>query len=171
MTATALAAAIGGWRRLSDALHRATGWVCVALVLFMTGEVLVHVFFRYALFAPLKWGEELARLAMIWTGMLGIALALREGEHMGLETLQGLLGPRARAALRLGGHVLVLAFLGVLGGWGWAMALEARGSVLPALQISWTWAMVAVPVTALLQIVHVTRDLIDEALALAGRKG
>ncbi len=165
-----LLAAVDGWRRLSEALDRATKGVCVALVLFMTAEVLVHVFFRYALFSPFKWGEELARLVMIWMGMLGIAIALREGEHMGLETLLDRFGPRARAALRLAAQVLVALFLLVLAYWGTVMAVRAWGSVLPALQISWTWAMLAVPVTAVLQLVHVVRDMADDLLRLAGRE-
>jgi TRAP-type C4-dicarboxylate transport system permease small subunit len=154
-------------RRVSDALHRATCAVCIVLVVFMVTEVLLHVLFRYAFFAPFKWGEELARLVMVWTGMLGIAIALREGEHMGLDTLLERVGPRLRAVLRLGGLALVAMFLLVLLGWGGVMAFAARDSVLPALQISWSWAMAAVPVTALLQLVHVGREMLDALDAIA----
>ena len=66
-------------------------------------------------------------------------------------------------------QLLVALFLVVLIYWGTALAVRAWGSVLPALQIPWTWAMLAVPVTAVLQLVHVFRDMLDDALTIAGR--
>ncbi|MBW1767732.1 MAG: TRAP transporter small permease subunit [Deltaproteobacteria bacterium] len=72
-----------GIQPVSDMLDRICKWICVALILFMAVEVITAVFFRYVLFAPFRWGEELARLVMIWIGMLGIAIALKDGEHIG----------------------------------------------------------------------------------------
>ena len=163
-----LGSAAGGLRRLSDLLDLVSKRICIVLVLLIVSEVMVHVIFRYLFFAPLAWGEELARVLMIWTGMLGIAIALRDGEHMGLDTLLDRVGPRPRAALRLGGQFLVSLFLFTLLYWGTVMALRAWGSVLPALQISWTWAMLAVPVTAAVQLVHIFRAMLDEVLVLLG---
>ncbi|MFB0520504.1 MAG: TRAP transporter small permease, partial [Desulfatiglandales bacterium] len=76
-----------GWDFISEKVDTATRWICIFLILVMTSEVIAAVFFRYALDAPIKWGEELARLLMVWAGLLGISIALKDGDHIGLETL------------------------------------------------------------------------------------
>jgi len=154
------------WRALSDWVDRGTQWVCILLILVMTAEVIVAVFFRYVLDAPLKWGEELARLLMVWSGLLGIGIALKEGEHIGLEVLSGRLRGRARAWCSLLIHLLIAPFLVVLLIWGVKISQAAWGTFLPALQIKWTWSHLAVPVTAAVQLVHLLAQILEELVAL-----
>jgi TRAP-type C4-dicarboxylate transport system permease small subunit len=151
-----------GWNLISENLHRATCCVCIALILFMTLEVLVHVFFRYILDAPLRWGEEVARLAMVWAGLLGIGIALKEGEHIGIEMFTRRLSRRSIAWCSLISHVLIGVFLLVLLYFGIQIAREAWATFLPALWISWTWSMAAVPVSAGIQLVHLISMLLSD---------
>ncbi len=135
----------------------------------MTFEVIVAVFFRYALDAPLKWGEELARLAMVWAGLLGISIALKDGEHIGLEVLTGRLSRRSRAWCNLIAYCFVAPFLVVLLIWGIKISQVAWGTFLPALQIKWTWSHLAVPVTAGIQLVHILSQILDEIIVISGQ--
>ena len=153
---------------VSDRLDQAVRAICVALILFMTIEVLAAVFSRYVFFAPFKWGEELARMTMVWTGLLGISIALRDGEHIGLETLLNRLNRRARAWFTIAIQLLVAVFLVVLLYWGARIALQAWNTLLPAMQIPWTWSMMAVPVTAAIQLVHLGRNIVDEMVVIRG---
>jgi TRAP-type C4-dicarboxylate transport system permease small subunit len=154
---------------ISDKVNLAIGWVCIVLILFMTIEVIVAVFFRYALDAPIKWGEELARLVMVWAGLLGISIALKEGEHIGLEVLVSRLSGRSLGWCNLAAHSLVAIFLGVLLIWGINISIVSWGTFLPALQIKWTWSHLAVPVTAAIQLIHLISMLLGDILALLGR--
>ena len=154
------------WNAAGGRLDRAVQLICAALILFMAAEVLTAVFFRYVLFDPFRWGEELARMTMVWVGLLGISIALRDGEHIGLETLLDRLAPRARAALLVVSHVLVGLFLVVLLYWGSVIAVQAWATLLPAMQISWTWSMIAVPVTAAIQLVHLGGRLLEDLRVL-----
>jgi TRAP-type C4-dicarboxylate transport system permease small subunit len=158
-----------GWDSTSKKIDLATRWTCICLILFMTVEVIVAVFFRYALNAPLKWGEELARLAMVWAGLLGIAIALKDGEHIGLEMLTGRLYGRSRAWCSLIAHGLVALFLVILLIWGIKISQIAWGTFLPALQIKWTWSHLAVPVTAGIQLVHLVSKILDEIMVISGQ--
>jgi len=142
------------WDFLSQTVNTATCWICIGLILFMSVEVMAAVFCRYALDAPLKWGEELARLVMVWAGLLGISIALKEGEHIGLEVLTGRLSGRALAWCNFVAHVLVAIFLVVLLIWGVQISKAAWGTFLPALQIKWTWSHAAVPISAAVQLIH-----------------
>jgi len=160
-----------GWNFLSENLNRITGWVCIVLILFMTAEVIVAVFFRYALDAPIKWGEELARLVMGWAGLLGVSIALKEGEHIGLEALVSRLSGRSLAGCSLAAHSLVGIFLVVLLLWGINISIAAWGTFLPALQIKWTWSHLAVPVTAGIQLIHLGSMILNDLIDMAGKKG
>lgn len=157
-------------QHVSDGVHAIVKWICICLVIFMTAEVIVSVFFRYVLDSPLKWGEELARLTMVWAGLLGISIALRDGEHIGLEILTGRLHGRLRAFCNLITYCLVALFLVVLLIWGIKISYAAWGTILPALQIRWTWSHLAVPVTAAVQLLHLGPLILSAIMTISGRE-
>ncbi len=49
--------------------------------------VLAGVFFRYVLNSPLYWGEEAARLLLIWLSFIGAALAFERKAHISMDVL------------------------------------------------------------------------------------
>lgn len=151
---------------LSRDLDKVTQWVCIILIFLMTIEVLTAVFFRYVLNAPIKWGEELARFIMVWAGLLGISIALKDGEHIGLEMLTGKMSGRLLYLVKLIVSLMIFAFLLVLFIWGIGICREAWDSFMPGLQISWTWSHLAVPVTAAIQLVHVSTLLIEQTIGV-----
>ncbi|MEJ2168524.1 MAG: TRAP transporter small permease [Desulfobacterales bacterium] len=159
-----------GWDFISEKVDRITSLVCIVLILFMTVEVIVAVFFRYALDAPIKWGEELARLVMVWAGLLGVSIALKDGEHIGLEALVSRLSGRALAGCNLIVHCLVGIFLAVLLLWGINISIAAWGTFLPALQIKWTWSHLAVPISAGIQLIHLGAMILNDLIALSGKR-
>lgn len=65
--------------RLSVGLNRIALWGAVLAVLVMVFAAGWQVLARYVLAAPPIWTEELARRAMVWTGMLGASCAFRTG--------------------------------------------------------------------------------------------
>jgi len=147
---------------VSDRLDQISKVVCVVLILFMALEVIIAVFFRYVLFAPLRWGEELARLVMIWIGMLGIAIALKDGDHIGIVTMVSRLNKRQRAWCNLVSHLFVSVFLVILLYFGLLQTIRAWNIILPALLIPWTWPMLAVPCATVVQLVHLVSMILDE---------
>lgn len=157
-----------GWDFISEKVDRATRWTCIFLILVMTFEVITGVFFRYVLDAPIKWGEELARLLMVWAGLLGISIALKDGDHIGLETLTSRFRGRALACCNLVAHGFIALFLVILLIWGIKISRAAWDTFLPALQIKWTWSHLAVPVTAGIQLVHLVSNILDEIMAILG---
>jgi len=132
----------------------------------MTAEVIVAVFFRYALDTPIKWGEELARFLMVWAGLLGISIALKEEDHIGLEALTRRLRGQALVWCKLLASCFVALFLIVLVVWGIQISKSAWNTVLPALQIKWTWSHLAVPVTAAIQLVHLLDSILADVIRL-----
>ncbi|MCC7048357.1 MAG: TRAP transporter small permease [Alphaproteobacteria bacterium] len=121
----------------------AGGCLLVALV---AGEVV----FRYAVQQSLIFSDELARYSFIWVTFLGASLALRRGQHIGLE-----LGYHERwALLRAAVHLSVAIFL-VIFLWTSAKLVPAMWAQRsPLLDISMGWVFLALPVGAALMLLQ-----------------
>ena len=86
-------------RRLSDALVRIERVVLMLLVAAMVTLVLLNVGFR--LFRiTLAWADELAVLAMVWSGFVGASLMLRARIDPAVRLLHEAVGPGMARALR-----------------------------------------------------------------------
>jgi hypothetical protein len=83
--------------RLCDCLRRAAMALLVVFGAVMSVVVMLQILFRFVIYIPLPWSEELARYLMIWTGMVGSFVALREGRHIGVTLVVNRLPPRAAA--------------------------------------------------------------------------
>ncbi|MCG5240275.1 TRAP transporter small permease [Azospirillum doebereinerae] len=106
-------------KRLADVLERLTEWLMAAILAAMVVLVFGNVVLRYVFNSGIVASEELARLLFVWMVFLGATVALRGGQHIGLEMLQERLPPKARRACALVSHLLMLyaVWLLVQGSW------------------------------------------------------
>lgn len=61
----------------SDRLHLVTRRVAVFAVCAMFLTVIVQIVARYVFSSPPVWTEDIARYAMVWTGLLGATLSFK----------------------------------------------------------------------------------------------
>jgi TRAP-type C4-dicarboxylate transport system permease small subunit len=66
-------------RAVSAGLERGALWLACAGLAVMVVCILVQIVSRYLIAEPLAWTEELARYAMIWSGLAGATVAYRRG--------------------------------------------------------------------------------------------
>ncbi len=100
----------------------------IGMLLSTGGQVL----FRYVLKIPVPWTEELARILFILSMFLGIAIAIREREHIVVNFLFKRLNPRAQAV----GHIVFDAAIFIL------LCFLARGT-LSMVKMMWNSYMIA----------------------------
>lgn len=72
--------------------------------------VLVGVFFRYILNSPLYWGEEAARLLLIWLSFIGAALAFQRKTHISMDVVVRCLPTRLQERVEVVVSLLSIAF-------------------------------------------------------------
>jgi len=134
----------------------------IGLLLFLTAlavVVFLQVIFRYVLGLPLFWTEETARYCLVWSSMLGAGIALKRGQHIAATFVVNRLtrpwrGVVMRAA-QLSVGIIVVVML-----WGGIELLHVtRIQVSPALRIPMTYPYMAIPVGALIMLVHVLASL------------
>jgi TRAP-type C4-dicarboxylate transport system permease small subunit len=85
---------------------------------------ILQVVFRYALTLPLAWTEEAARVLFVLTMFFGIAIAIREREHVVVDFLFNRLPRRWRLLAGLGFDAVIVLLLAVIARGTWILALQ-----------------------------------------------
>lgn len=149
----------------------------VLLMASMAVLVFANVVMRYVFNASIIWVEELTQYQMIWVAYLGAGLALREGRHVSVDTLQDLLPAPVRRALRTLIAAAIAAFLLVLMVLGLQIAALTWNQETPVLNVPTGVPYLAIPLGAAAWLLHLLllwrrfvarefvpiQDLLDEA--------
>lgn len=138
--------------------------VLVALAVATTSlAILLQVFCRYVLNAPLTWPEELAVLTFGWMIFLGAALVQGSDGHISIDTLRRRAGKRFGRALDLVRHTAIGIAAVVLIWQGIGLASRTIPLTYPAMGISRAFLYGAVPVCFALLLVNLVRSAIAPA--------
>jgi TRAP-type C4-dicarboxylate transport system permease small subunit len=136
------------YRRIREVLDRFLEGLVALVMGVLVVDVTWQVITRFVLRKPSSWTEELATFLLIWVGLLGSAVALRRGAHLGIDFFVNRMRPRNRLITELIVYAGVVGFsLGVLlwGGIGLVRTTLSTGQVSPDLQIQMGYVYSAVP--------------------------
>ncbi|MBU0927900.1 MAG: TRAP transporter small permease [Spirochaetes bacterium] len=143
--------------KASDVIDAIGGALCAGLFGAMTLVVIVGVFFRYVVNAPLSWTEEISRYLMIWGASVGISLGVRAEEHVGLTVILDAIKSRpVRMVFHTCIYLMVLGFVSVMFYYSLAMTRDGKYMQMQSLDMSMVIAFAAVPVAMLLAIAQLT---------------
>jgi len=67
------------FEKMSDITHYYSKKCLIFIVGVMVSFILLQVFFRYIVGAPLIWPEEMTTFLMAWMSFIGSAVALKNG--------------------------------------------------------------------------------------------
>lgn len=106
----------------------------MGMVALLTLTVLWGVFTRFCLGRQAEFTDELARVLLVWTSMIGAALAFGEKAHLGVDFFVAKLHPEARKTLSMIVQVvtMILAFVVFIAG-GWDLAVGQLKQQLPTM--------------------------------------
>jgi TRAP-type C4-dicarboxylate transport system permease small subunit len=151
--------------RLADALCRAACWLLLGLGVVMSVIVLLQVFFRFVIYMPFPWSEEIARYLMIWVGMIGSFVALRKGRHIGVTFLMERIPAAVARVLNPLIQIVLVGFLAVIAAQGGKLAVLNATQKSPAMMIPMIYPYLAIPVGAALMILEMTAVLMKDLFA------
>ncbi|MCX7026465.1 MAG: TRAP transporter small permease [Spirochaetes bacterium] len=89
-------------------------WAVTVIVAIMVVNISLGVFCRYVLNDALFWTEEMSRYLMIWAGMLGAGLAMKDDGHVGLNFFVDIFPTKAKWVFRFLSRLVVTVFLAIL---------------------------------------------------------
>jgi TRAP-type C4-dicarboxylate transport system permease small subunit len=126
----------------------------IVLLAAMVVVTFVNVVMRYTGESSFLWGEEVGRHLMIWLAFVGSGLALRNGAHIGVDSLERSLPPRAARIVRAAIALILLVLFAALMIEGIDYAWRTRFQASAALQISMAWVYAGMPIGCLLMLMH-----------------
>jgi len=156
-------------RILDRSLEIVVGVVVLVLVL----DVLWQVFTRYVLKSPSSWSEELATFLLIWVALLGAAVALNRGAHLGIDYFMGKLPSRLRLYTEILVFFCVFLFcltVMVIGGFQLVSNTLQLEQVSPALGLKMGYVYVAVPFSGVFLTLYGLIGLIERITELVKHK-
>ncbi len=128
--------------------------VCMALLVL---DVLWEVFTRQVLDNPSKRTEELATFLLMWVALLGAAVALGLGGHLGIDYFVGKISKGKRTFIEIIVFLLIFLFAGYVmfyGGIDLVTSTFMLGQVSPAWQIKMGYVYLAVPVSGFFMVIY-----------------
>ncbi|SDE81358.1 2,3-diketo-L-gulonate TRAP transporter small permease protein YiaM [Sporomusa acidovorans DSM 3132] len=128
----------------------------------MVAIIFVQVIARYAFSNSLTWSEEVGRYLFVWMTFLGTALAVRNKAHVALDVLVGKLPPLLQKAVIVFGYLSMMVFAGVLVYAAVNMMTLGTRQVSAALQIPMRWVYMVLPVSGVLIIFYLAKNLYEE---------
>jgi TRAP-type C4-dicarboxylate transport system permease small subunit len=114
------------WARVDRAARSLETWLIVivlgGLILLGAAQIVLRNFFSIGF----AWGDGLARLSVLWLGLLGALAASRDGRHITMGALTRLLPPKARTVAGVCADGFGAAVSGALAWASWKFVSDSR---------------------------------------------
>ena len=117
------------------------------------GVILVSSMSRYLLNSPIQWSEEVAKYAMIYGTMFGMALCYLEGIHIRFTFLEDLVSDKIRHFLHFISDAIALISGGVIAYSGYLFMMKRGGIKAPGTGIEMYYFQVAMVIGGLCLII------------------
>jgi len=145
------------FRSIKKVLDRSLELLVIVVVAVLVVDVLWQVFTRFVLKNPSTWTEELAVFMLIWVSLLGAAVALNRGSHLGIDYFVGKLSPKKRLYTEIFAFLCILIFsltVMVFGGIDLVGSTLKLEQISPALGIKVGYVYLAVPISGLFLVLY-----------------
>jgi TRAP-type transport system small permease protein len=134
--------------KLIEKYEKVLDWVTSGILALLLLIVLAQIVSRYVFNSSLSWTEEAARYLMIWGVLLGVSLSYLNGYLIAIETFVDRFPPPVRRVVRVVNNLLSLFFTGILTAFGVNLCVLGAQMESPAMEISYLWIYLAIPVGA-----------------------
>ena len=133
-------------QRAEKAFKRLLAGLSGISILVVFGVVFAGSVSRYLFSSPLQWSEEVAKYAMIYGCMFGVALAYLQGTQITFSIVIDTVPARLRRKLAVVVDATTLVLGGVLAYAGWIFAAKRGGIVASGIGIQMYWAQIAITI-------------------------
>lgn len=130
-------------------------------VIVLLALILLQVFTRYVMHAALPWTEEVARMVLVWTVMLGAAIAMERKEHYAITVLSARFRGPLRFWVLIVTNVLGVVFLVALVRYGAEYMSANMRTTYVSTQVSRGWVYLSLPVGAVIMVMSLALHSIE----------
>jgi len=161
------------FRSIKTVLDRSLEVLVMVVVAVLVLDVLWQVFTRFILRDPSSWTEELATFMLIWVSLLGAAVALNRGSHLGIDYFVGKLSARNRVITEIFVFVCISVFsllVMMIGGASLVSKTLYFGQESPALGIKVGYVYLAIPISGFFLVLYSVIGLVERVNELVKGK-
>ena len=154
---------------IKKVLDRSLQLLVMVVVAVLVLDVLWQVFTRFILNDPSTWTEELAVFMLIWVSLLGAAVALGRGAHLGIDYFVGKLPARTRIATEVFVFFCVSAFslcVMMIGGADLVVSTLQLEQISPALGVPMGYVYLAIPISGFFLTLYAVIGLVERVREL-----
>ncbi len=151
-------------------LDRMLEGLVIVVMAVLVLDVLWQVFTRLVLKDPSTWTEELAIFMLVWVSLLGAAVALGRGAHLGIDYFVGKLPARAKLATEVLVFLSIAAFsllVMIVGGVDLVASNLDLGQESPALRVKMGYVYLAVPISGFFLTLYAVIGLLERLQRLS----
>ncbi len=136
-----------------------TGLLLTSIVLIISWQVLTRVILKVT---P-SWSEEISMILVVWFGMLGAGLGVRDKSHLAVEFLVRIMPDGLKQFFFRLSYALICCFsiVMVVAGFRLYSFVMAHGEINPATGIPVGYTYFAIPVAGIFIFLHSLRHIID----------
>lgn len=145
--------------KLCKTIKKTASYLSAIMLAFVAFILLVQVGGRFIFSYSFSWPEELSRYAMIWVVLLMAGVLVHDKELISVDFLDKLWPPKAIKYRNLLMRFFFAALFIVLTIEGFLQAIHSKNQTTIALEISWFWVYLSIPVGSflvLIQIIFIT---------------
>ena len=150
----------------SNKIHGIIRHIAVLAVCLMFVTVMIQIIARYVFSSPPIWTEDVARYAMVWTGLLGATLSFKTRSDAVLmdsifpkrPNFLGLCAEaiQSAAVLTFILPVIYFCFIGLRGGFAKGFLARQSGLTADTLGIPMVWISISVPLAMIIILLHLS---------------
>jgi len=157
------------FRSIKRVLDRSLEVLVMVVVAVLVVDVLWQVFTRFILKNPSTWTEELAVFMLIWVSLLGAAVALNRGAHLGIDYFVSKLSGRKRLYTEAFVFLCISLFslcVMTLGGIDLVASTLRLQQVSPALRVKVGYVYLAIPISGFFLVLYSVIGLVERLAEL-----
>jgi TRAP-type C4-dicarboxylate transport system permease small subunit len=158
------------FKTIKKILDRSLEILVMTVMAVLTADVLWQVFTRFILKNPSTWTEELAIFLLIWVSLLGAAVALGRGAHLGIDYFVGKLSPRKRLCTEIFVFLCTSSFslcVMIIGGMNLVISTLKLGQVSPSLGVEIGYVYLAIPISGFFLVLYSVIGLVERIVELS----
>lgn len=157
------------FKTIKKILDRSLEVLIMVVVAILVLDVSWQVFTRFILKNPSTWTEELAIFLLVWVALLGSAVALNRGSHLGIDFLVNKLSLKKKLCTEVFVFLCIALFslcVMVLGGMDLVISTLNLGQISPSLGVKIGYVYLAIPITGLFMMLYSIIGLVERLVAL-----
>ncbi|MFA5422524.1 MAG: TRAP transporter small permease [Phycisphaerae bacterium] len=150
-------------------LDRTLEFLVMVVVVVLVIDVLWQVFTRFVLKNPSTWTEEVAVFMLIWVSLLGAAVALGRGAHLGIDYFVGKLPVRIRIYTEVFVFLVVALFsfsVMIVGGTELVIRTLQLEQISPAINVKVGYVYLAIPISGFFLVMYSIIGLVERIAEL-----